>query len=375
MNKLKPQYIFLAGGHSAGPIMPLLAVVEEWHKEHSTVRPVLLDIKGSVSERLAKEEHLIFERIITGKLRRYWAWPNLLLPLLVLIGFFQSLYLVAKYRPVAVLGAGGFVQIPVVLAAWFLRVPRFIHQQDVAPTLSNSLCAPFANLITVTFENSIRDFPQGTGLGNQYISTNKVIWTGNPTRYKLDHTETTKVQALKKFELHNNLPVLLVIGGGTGAAGLNNLIYQDLRALTSVVQVLHVTGRGKLKHPRATNYHPFEYLSDMKSAYAAADIILSRVGLGAMTDIAAVKKPAIFIPMPESHQEKNAELIYKAKAGIVLDQSTTTISDLISTIRKLLFDPNKVNQITHNLSKLFPDNAAHKVYKVISGYLKKHASK
>lgn len=375
MTKLKPQYIFLAGGHSAGPIIPLLAVAEEWHKEHRTVRPVLLDIKGSVSERIAKEEHLIFERIITGKLRRYWAWENLFLPFLVIVGFLKSIYLMFKYRPIAVLGAGGFVQMPVVLAAWLFRVPRFIHQQDVDATLSNSLCAPFANQITVTFEDSIRDFPQGSGLGNKYISTHKVIWTGNPTRYIADETETTKTEALKKFELHKELPVLLVIGGGTGAVGLNNLVYQDLKALTSVVQVIHATGKGKLKHQRSTNYHPFEYLSDVQSAYVAADIILSRVGLGAMTDIAAVKKPAIFIPMPESHQEKNAELIYRSKAGIVLDQSETTTQDLISVIRELLFDPERVKQITYNLNKLFPDNASHKVYKVISDYLKKHESK
>lgn len=365
------KYIFLAGGLSAGPITPLLAVAEEWQTEDSTITPVVLDVHGSVAENIKHQEGYIFERIITGKLRRYWSVKTLALPILLLCGFVQALWLLRKYQPIAVLGAGGYVQLPVVLGAWLMGIPRFIHQQDVQATLSNSLAAPLANLITVTFEPSIRDFPQGTGLGRKYISANKVIWTGNP-RPRVDSKEISKTEALKHFGLHGDLPVLLVIGGGTGAAGLNNLIYNNIGALTKIVQVLHSTGKGKRQISKQANYHPFEYIEDMDEAYTASDIVLSRAGLGALTALAQYRKPAIIIPMPATHQERNAELLFKQKAALVLDQNEITSEKLVKVIRELLFDLKLAEQLGKNLHHLFPLHAAHKVYKEISDYLSEH---
>lgn len=374
MNK-KPahKYIFLVGGLSAGPIVPLLAVAEEWRTGDSQIKPVVLDVRNSVGQHLAKTNGYKFERIITGKLRRYFSFRTLGLPFLLICGLIQALLILRKYRPIAVLGAGGFVQVPVVVAAWLMKVPSFIHQQDVQATLTNTLTAPLANLVTVTFESSIRDFPQGTGLGKKYVSTNKIIWTGNPRQNSAIKGKPTKTQALKHFGLHNQLPVLLVIGGGTGAKGLNTLIYGNLGSLTKVVQVLHGTGQGKRVISQQANYHPFEYIEDMDEAYTAADVVVSRAGLGAMTGLAEHSKPAIIIPIPHSHQERNAELLFREKAAIILDQTETTPEKLQGVIRELLFDPKFAEQLGQNLHRLFPLHAAHKVYKVISDYLTEHA--
>lgn len=369
MKQHRKKYIFLTGGLSAGPVMPLLAVIEEWQKEDAAIEPLVIDVKGSVAEQLARKQHFQFQRLIAGKLRRYLSWQTLLLPFQSLIGFIQAIVLIRKYRPIAVLGAGGFVQLPVIIAAWFLRVPRFIHQQDVKLTLSNSLAAPLANRITVTFESSIRDFPQGTGLGKKYASSNKVFWTGNP-RLQVEAEKISKTKALKHFGLHGDLPVLLVVGGGSGAVGLNNLIYNNLGALTKVVQVLHSTGKGKAQIKAQTNYHPYDYITEINEAYTAADVVVSRAGLGALTDLAEHQKPAIIIPMPNTHQEANAELLFKRKAALVLDQNETTPEKLIGVIRELLFDPEFSKTLGKNLHHLFPLHAAHKVYKVITDYLK-----
>lgn len=376
MSKAKPQYIFLAGGLSAGPIMPLLAVAKEWHHEHRSVVPIIFDVKNSVAEQVAKQEHHQFHRIITGKLRRYWSWRNLFSPLLLLIGFGQALYFMGRYRPIAVLGAGGFVQTPLVLAAWLYRIPRFIHQQDVMVTLTNSLCAPLANLVTVTFESSIRDFPQGTGLGKKYVTTDKVIWTGNPTPAESEtEQKLTAAAAKKQFGLHNELPVLLVVGGGTGAQGINDLIYKALPQLINVVQIIHATGRGKKQYGASENYHPYEYIADIAAAYSACDIVLSRAGLGALSSIAQHKKPAIIIPMPNSHQERNAELVFKHKAALVFDETEVEPNQLITAIRDLLFKPELVKELTANMRELFPRHASRKVYTAITKYLDHHASK
>lgn len=371
-NSQPKEYVLLAGGLSAGPIVPLLAVVEEWQKSNGAIKPVVVDLKHSVAARLAKERQLQFERIITGKLRRYWTWQTIFLPLLGIIGFIMAVRLMQRYRPVAVLGAGGFVQLPLVLAAWCFRIPRFIHQQDVAPTLTNSLSAPFANKITVTFESSIRDFPQGTGLGKKYIATDKVLWTGNPVLTTFGTKHISKSAALKQFGLHTQLPVLLVVGGGTGAAGINKLLYRDLPALTEVVQVLHSTGVGKQEHSVRENYHPYEFISNIEAAYQAADVVLSRAGLGSLSSLAYAKKPAIIIPMPNTHQEANAQLLFTRKAAIVLDESETTVPIIISSIRKLLFEPSTAKTLVKNLESLFPLHASHKVVKVIVDYLHQH---
>ncbi len=372
--KHSSKYLFLVGGLSAGPITPLLAVAKEWQQHHHNVRPVILDARKSVARTIAQKEHYLFHTIISGKLRRYWSVRTVLSPLLILVGFVQSLWLLNKYRPIAVLGAGGFVQVPVIAASWVLRIPRFIHQQDVRLTLSNALCTPLANLVTVTFENSLREFPQGSGFGKKFVTSNKVFWTGNPSYQVTDRDKMSKSAALKEFGLHQQLPVLLVVGGGTGSSALNDFIIQNLNQLTKVVQVLHSTGTRSTEQKSAENYQSYQFIHNMAAAYEASDIVLSRAGLGTLTDLAHHKKPAIVVPMPQTHQESNAAMLYAQNAAIVIDQSELTVTKLLTAIRELLFNPELIREFTGNLHKIFPENAAKKIYTLQSKFLSKHDS-
>ncbi len=372
MNK-NTKYIILAGGLSGGPVTPLIAISQEWQKHDENIVPVLVDLRKSASAIFAKDRKIPFHSIITGKLRRYWAWQNLISPFLLLIGLVQSIILLRKYRPIAVLGAGGFVQIPLIVAAWLMRIPRFIHQQDVKPTLSNQVCSMFANLVTTTFEFTIRDFLQGTGLGHKYITTDKVIWTGNPII--VPESKITKKEALGEFKLHEKLPVLLVMGGGTGSQALNTLIIQALPELTKVVQVIHSTGRDKHEQRSHDNYHSFSFIENTDAAYKAADIVVSRAGIATLTELAMHKKPSIIVPMPDTHQEYNAGLLYQTKSAIVLDQTELTSESLIKTIRKILFDIDFQKQMTDNFQLLFPPHAANKIYKLITDFLDKQHDK
>jgi len=366
------KYIFLAGGLSAGPITPLLAVAREWQHHHHNLKPVILDSRKSVAYSLAKKNQYIFHVIVSGKLRRYWSVRTVLSPFLIVFGFLQSLWLLNKYRPVAVLGAGGFVQVPVLAASWILRIPRFIHQQDVKLTLSNAICAPLANLVTVTFESSLREFPQGTGLGKKFVTTNKVHWTGNPSYQVESKEKISKASALREFGLHQKLPVLLVVGGGTGSKALNDFVVQNLAQLTKVVQILHSTGSRMHKPVEHENYHSHEFIHNMAAAYEASDIVLSRAGLGSLTDLAHHKKPAIIVPMPDTHQEDNAALLYHMHAAIVIDQQDLSPDKLLATVRELLFKPELVKEFTSNLRKIFPENAAKKIYTLQEQYLTEH---
>lgn len=370
-----PKYVVIAGGLTGGPITPLLGVVDFWHSKDDRITPVIIDVVPSFGHTMAQKLGFRFYKLTTGKLRRYKSWQNILVPFLVLFGFIQSIFILQKIKPKIVLGAGGFVQLPVMYAAWLLRIPRAIHQQDVLVTLSNRLCAPVANLVTTTFEFSIRDFPQESGLGKKYIKGTKVFWTGNPTNIReLDMPATKKyLEQTLNIKLNNQLPVMLVFGGAGGAEGLNNIITSSLPELTKVVQIIHITGpNNKYPHLKAENYFPLDISKNMPALYNVANLVLARAGINTLTELAEFGKPSIIVPMPNSHQELNAELIYKTHSGLVLDQSNLNADILIKAIRKIMFDQELQKKYQTNLRKLFPAHASENIVALIEKNLKHH---
>lgn len=367
-----PKYVVLAGGLTGGPVAPLLGVVDFWQQKDARIKPVIFDIAPSFGESVAAKRNIEFHKIITGKFRRHRTWINLFIPVLLIIGLIQSLYILRKLRPKIVLGAGGFVQLPVMYAAWILRIPRAIHQQDVLVTLSNRLCAPIANFVSTTFEFSIRDFPQETGLGPKYIKGTKVFWTGNPTMHeqvaKSNHKQS---EFISKLNLNNELPVLLVFGGGGGAQAINDIVIKALPELTKVVQVVHITGPNKNSAVKSSNYHSMELSSHMPELYNRADLVLARAGINTLTELAEFAKPSIIVPMPNSHQELNAELIYRTKSALVLDQKDLNTEILIKAIRKIMFDSELQKSYVKNLQHLFPKNAVKNIVELIEKTLDK----
>ncbi len=359
----KPLRIALVGGSTAGPIVPLLAVRDAILEQHPEAFFLVVDVRRSVAQNLARHEHLTFFTMYTGKLRRYFSVRTIVAPFLVLYGFFQSLYLISRYRITHVIGAGGFVQVPMVWAAWLLRRKTHIHQQDIIPTLANALCAPVARTISVTFPSSVRDFPQGLGLFKDETA-NKIHLTGNPCRSTI--LRALRPEAQKFFHLDKSWPTIYVLGGGSGALGINKLIYDALPELTRTVQIIHSTGRGKhflkKEHDR---YHGFEYINRQDLALAAADIVIGRAGIYMITELSNLGKVSIIIPMPNSHQEANAQLLYDQQAAIVLDQRETTPDYLVRTIRRLLLDFPMQEMLRENIKKVMPHNAADKVAKIV----------
>lgn len=357
--------IIIAGGQTGGPIMPLLAVVDEIKREKHRLQLVVLDTPTSIASALSEKEKFHFYPIRTGKLRRYWSFKNALAPVTVVFGFLQALRVMYSFKPAIVLGAGGFVQVPVVWAAWLLRIPVLLHQQDISPSLSNSLSAPMASKITTTFAQSQRDFPSGFGFfgSHKKHKEQSVIWTGNPFRESLAHA--SKEEARKYFKLTSKLPVLLVIGGSSGAKGLNNLLYRALAKLTKTVQIIHVTGPGKKQPVVHENYHAYEFIDRIDLAYAISDMVISRAGISTITELANLGKISIVIPMPHTHQEHNAQLLYERQAAVVLDQTITTPEKVISVVRGLLLDGETQKLMKKNITELMPKKSAEKIAKIV----------
>lgn len=371
-NHNKKQYAVFIGGETGGPVMPLIAVAKAWQEQDSNLHPIFVDVKKSVASRVVARNNYIFKSIFAGKLRRYWTIKNFLTPFLVLIGFIQSILILIKYRPKVAVGAGGYVQIPVIFAAWILRIPTVIHQQDIVPTLANKICALVASRITTTFEKSVKDFPQGSGFSKNYAKFNKIEWTGNPFESKsVQISQNTKDQAQKLFKLQSDWPTVLVSGGGSGARGLNQALIHNLPELLKVAQVIHSTGVGKSVKPPIDlpavhdRYHQYEYIENMDLALVAADVVIARAGVGTITDLSAFSKISIIVPMPDSHQEWNALYLYEHEAAIVKDQRDITPETFGKIVRKVLFDVAEQKKLQKNMQNIMPHDGAQRMLKII----------
>ncbi|MBI3290856.1 UDP-N-acetylglucosamine--N-acetylmuramyl-(pentapeptide) pyrophosphoryl-undecaprenol N-acetylglucosamine transferase [Candidatus Falkowbacteria bacterium] len=345
--------IILSGGGTIGSVSPLIAI----HEKIKEIRPdadvLWLATKDGPEHKLISTYNIPVRKIFAGKLRRYFSFKNFLDPFLVLFGFFQSLFIISKFKPDVLISAGGFVSVPVTWSGWFLRRPSIIHQQDIRPGLANKLMAPFAKIITVAFEKSLNDFPG-----------RKTVWVGNPARQEMLKGDIDK--AYDFFKLDKNLPVVLVIGGGTGASRLNKIVLESLPELLDFCQVIHLTG-GKVdreaRHPR---YHDYEFLIEqLKDAYTVADLVVTRAGMAALTELAALKKPIIAVPIPNSHQEDNAGLFAKNNAAIILAEDNLTARDFFEAIKETLADKPRLENLSRNIGKVLGTDAAEKIVKMI----------
>ncbi|MGI5836259.1 MAG: undecaprenyldiphospho-muramoylpentapeptide beta-N-acetylglucosaminyltransferase [Chloroflexota bacterium] len=346
--------VLLAGGGSGGSSAPVLAVAQELRKRTECEFLYIGTSSGPELE-LVSRMGIPFRSVQTGKLRRYWSWQNLVDLFRIPMGLIQSLATVAKFRPHLAFAAGGFAAVPPLMAASILRVPTVIHQQDVEPGLANKILAPFANKITVTFPSSLAHFP-----------SSKTTVTGNPVRHEI--LSGSREEAKRLFTLRDDLPVVLVTGGGTGALGLNRLVASAAKQLTSNCQILHITGKGKrVELPDSMpNYRQMEFLAEgMGHALAAADLVVSRAGLSTLTELAALGKPSIIIPMPRSHQNANAQVFSKAQASVVYQEAELDGAKLAESILSLLQNREQLESMSERARALMPPLAEARIADVI----------
>lgn len=343
--EMKQKLIVLSGGGSGGPVTPLLALAPDLHAAGYELAWV--GTTDGVERKMVQEKNIAYQAISAGKFRRYFSVQNFFDAFRVLAGFFESLNYLSKKRPALVMTAGGFVSVPLVWAAWALHIKVIVHQQDIRPGLANRLMAPFADVVTVTFEKSLKDFGK------------KAVWTGNPVRAAFRNVVRRKADG--------NRPRVLVLGGGTGATSLNNLIIFSLPELTQVADVVHVTG-GKTEGKQAiVGYTAYDFLVEERMAQemADADVVVTRAGLGTLTELAYLGKPTIIIPMPNSHQDDNARYFTKQRAAAVVEQSNLQSSQFLEIIRNFLGDDRRRREISINIKKTMGQLANSEIMKII----------
>ena len=360
-NKKNENLILLTGGGTVGSVSPLLAIVDAVRNQASEIknsRFIWIGTRKGIEKEIVEHMKVGFKGICSGKLRRYFSWKNIIDPVFVICGFFQAFFILLIHRPDLIISAGSFVSVPVVWAGWILRIPILIHQMDYRPGLANKLMSPFASRITVSLKKSVDDYGR------------KAVWIGNFVRKEFKQYRISREESRQRLNLNNEEPVILVLGGGTGSAAINRLVKDSLPELTKFCQIMHITGRNKdasaLSEP-LKNYHSIEFvhIDGIIKSYMAADIVVSRSGMGVLTELSFLAKPSILIPLPNSHQEDNAEIFFREKAALVLDQNETTPKDFTNKIRKLLKDDNLRARLRSNIKKVIKTDADKEIVPII----------
>ncbi len=348
-----------------GSVIPLLAVAEAIKDKYPEADLYWLGTETGPEKKVVEGYNIEYKAITAGKWRRYFSWKNFSDGFMVLYGFCQALLFLSKKKPQVVVSAGAYVAVPVVWAAWFLGIPSLIHQQDVRPGLANRLCAGAAKKITVCFESSLK-----------YFKSKKTLVVGNPVRESLKNNKTDPWARLnEKYSISKKLPLVLIMGGGTGSYALNRLVLEAADELTAFAQIVHVSG-GRLsgidwRKLDMENYYHFSFLTDNTPFLRAATVVVSRAGMGSLTEIAYLSKPAIIIPIPNSHQEDNADYFYQRKAIIKLEQGKLNKKILVSTIKDVLDKPQRAARLGRTAHQAIKWGAEEKLAEMIAALVKK----
>lgn len=318
--------IVLTGGGTAGHVTPNIALIPALKKEGYEIH--YIGSYDGIEKKLIEELNIPYYGISSGKLRRYIDIKNLSDPFKVIKGLAQARHILGKIKPDVVFSKGGFVAVPVVLAAKSRRIPCIIHESDMTPGLANKICIPCAIRVCTNFPETLKYLPQ-----------EKAVLTGSPIREELFHGNSGKGLAFCGFD--NTKPVILVIGGSLGAVAVNDAVRKLLPKLLNKFQVIHLCGKGKLDNSldNTKGYAQFEYINEeLSDLMAAADIMVSRAGANAICEILALRKPNILIPLSaeasRGDQILNAASFEKQGYSIVIQEKDVTSGNLYDAILK-----------------------------------------
>ncbi len=350
--------IVLTGGGTAGHVSPNQALIPLLQKDGWEIH--YIGTKAGIERTLIESmPGVTYHAVSSGKLRRYFDLKNFTDPFRVIAGAFQSLSIIGKLKPSVVFSKGGFVSVPVVFGAALRGVPVVMHESDITPGLANKLCKPFAKAVCTTFPECAK------------LLGDKGVQTGTPLRSRIFSGD--RARGLKFAGFDGSRPVLMMIGGSLGAQTVNAILREALPVLTKKYDVLHVCGKGNLDESlkNTPGYRQFEYLSDeLPDAFACADIVLSRAGSNSLSELMALKKPALLIPYHSGRGDQvlNANSLKARGLAHVMIQSDLTAKSLPPAI-DALYDDREL--LTQRLAALPDADGTNAVLEQIYKYAKK----
>lgn len=371
--------ILTAGGGSGGHVTPVVAVLRELKQRYPEAEVRFWcdrHFEGQARSLVqAYDATLPVETIVAGKLRRYHSlsvfrqllrfrtmvWPNLRDGFKVLAGIIQSLYKLIAWRPDVIFTKGGYVCLPIGVAARILHIPLIIHDSDAHPGLTNRVLARWADTILT-----------GAPLEYYPYPASKSRYVGIPITVNLAEPQLTPAERRQVLDLPSDRPLVVCTGGGLGAQRINAAIIDNLEHLLDDATVVLVTGQanyeqtvqdaGQYAEDERLKIYPF-ISGNLHEYFAAADVVITRAGMTTLLELAALGRPTIIIPniyLTGGHQTKNAAVYEEAGGAIVLTESDFDDQPqlLAETVRQLLNDEGRRQQLSQSIQSLAKPQAA-----------------
>lgn len=326
--------IVMTGGGTAGHVTPNIALMPALKEEGYDIH--YIGSYNGIEKGLIEAQNIPYTGIDSGKLRRYFDIKNFSDPFRVIKGFAQAVGLMHKIKPDIVFSKGGFVSVPVVLAAKMCNIPAIIHESDITPGLANKIAMKGAKKICCNFPETLK-----------YLPADKAILTGSPIRRELLSGNKENAYTLCGFPAEKK-PVLLIIGGSLGSRAINEAVRKVLPELLKEFHIIHLCGKGNLDESLTgtSGYAQFEYVStELTDMLALADLAISRAGANSICELLALHKPNILIPLSAAasrgDQILNANSFAKQGFSYVIKEEDVTDEVLLSAVKEVYKDRQK----------------------------------
>ncbi|MDP7567206.1 MAG: undecaprenyldiphospho-muramoylpentapeptide beta-N-acetylglucosaminyltransferase [Flavobacteriales bacterium] len=360
MKKLK---VIISGGGTGGHIFPAIAIAKAIEKKVNDVEFLFVGAEDRMEmEKVPNAGYKIIGLWISG-LQRKLDKRNLLFPFKVLYSIWKAKKIVREFKPDLAIGTGGYASAPLLYAAAKKGVPALIQEQNSYPGITNKILAKYVQKICVAYDNMERFFP-----------LDKMIITGNPIREDILGFDAQKEKAQIKFEIDKTKPTVLVVGGSLGALTINNAIAENLQQIKDMnVNLIWQTGvsyqhksQQYITDVNVIGINAFTFIKEMDLAYAAADIIISRAGAIAISELCCIGKPIILVPSPnvaENHQYKNAQSLVNKNAALLVEDAKAN-RKLVNTLKDLIENKDLKDSLSSNIKKIAVTDAADRIAKI-----------
>jgi UDP-N-acetylglucosamine--N-acetylmuramyl-(pentapeptide) pyrophosphoryl-undecaprenol N-acetylglucosamine transferase len=346
MKKVK---IVMTGGGTAGHVVPHLALLPGMKERNWETYYIG---SSGIEKRMISKTGVKFYTISAGKLRRYFSFQNFLDVFKVFWGLVQSLFIILKIRPTLVFSKGGFVSVPVALAAWVLRVPVLTHESDLTPGLANKIVKKFCKKILFTFPETEKFLPKG-----------RSVYVGSPVREDIFSGSIENGCKITGFSKDDPRPIIMVMGGSLGAQKLNDLIASEIVALTKKARFIHITGQGKKVMDNRDGYCSFEFVSEeLKDLFAITDLVMARSGANSIFEFLALNKPMMLIPLEagsRGDQLQNATSFVESGYAILKREQDLELDSVEAALDELIF---RSDEITAKQKEFSTSSAIKKVF-------------
>lgn len=339
-NKTKEPYFFYICGLTGGPYFPIPAIIEQVNENFTSSKNILIGVKNSYEQKIAQTQSLLIEYLPKVKLDllsfKNAKFYDIIIDILKMVlnifkfgySIIKCIYLLLKYRPLMIYSTGSFLAVPMIWSSFLLNKLRLtqtkiiIHQQDASPGLANKLTSRFADILSCTFQFTKDNYPKFI---DAELIPNPII----ESKYSKNNLWKDKI--LESFvKEKSDKPLLMVFGGGTGALAINNWVWSNCENLLNKFRVIHLTGslqtQKEIQISNPNYYSCQAVFDDMPTLLAYSDLVICRAGLGSISELSFLGKPTFLVPIPDTHQVQNAELISNTNPNFrILNQKETDL--------------------------------------------------